>query len=583
MHIPDGFIDAPVCIAGGVIAAGGIAVCLRGARHQLDEKTAPLAGLVAVFVFAMQMINFPVAAGTSGHLLGGALAVILVGPYAGALAVSVVIIVQALIFADGGLSALGLNVINMGLIPAIVAWVVFRWLTRVAGASKPMVIGSAFVAGFVTVPASAIAFTLEYAIGGTGTFDVRTVLTAMVSVHVLIGIGEGLITALTVVAVAAIRPDLVYGLRGRIVLDGAKASGKRAAAWLISVGVLLSLFIAGVVSFYASSSPDGLERVATDQGFIDSAQSSATSGSALAEYGVAGVQDERLSVGIAGVIGVLIVLVLSFAIFKWLLPKVAGGDHSHGHDVGERLYVHRHSAIDQLPAETKIVALVLFILIVVATPVQQFWAFAVYAGLLIAVAVRARMSWRIIAPRMLVEIPFVFFAVLMPFFGPSPYVEFLSISFSQPGLLAAWGILIKGTLGVFASVLLASTTPARSILIGLERMHVPRALVQIAAFMLRYSQVVTDEMHRMHVARESRGFAATGVKSWPTISRSAGALFIRSYERGERVHLAMLSRGYTGVMPVLHPSVTTRNDWISAMVLPVAACAVLLLAWVMSR
>lgn len=583
MHIPDGFIDAPVAIAGGVIAAGGIAVCLRGARYQLDEKTAPLAGLVAVFVFAMQMINFPVAAGTSGHLLGGALAVILVGPYAGALAVSVVIIVQGLIFADGGLSAMGLNIINMGLVPSLIAWIVFRWLTKVAGTSKLAVIGSAFLAGFLTVPASAMAFTAEYALGGTGTFDVRTVLTAMVSVHVLIGIGEGIITALTVAAVSAVRPDLVYGLRGRIDPSRAKASGARSAAWVISVGLLLSLFIAGFVSFYASSSPDGLERVATDQGFIETAQDSATADSALADYGVAGVESDRLSVGIAGVIGVLVVLALSFIIFKWLLPKVTRDEHSHGHDVGERLYVHRHSVIHELPAQTKIVALVLFIFIVVATPREAFWAFAVYAVFLIVVAARARLSWRIVLPRMVVEVPFVFFAVLMPFFGPAPFVQVLWFSFSTAGLMAAWGILIKGTLGVFASVLLASTTPAREILLGLERMHVPKALVQIAAFMLRYSQVVTDEMHRMQVARQSRGFEATGIKSWPTISKSAGALFIRSYERGERVHLAMLSRGYTGTMPVLHEASATRYDWMSAMLLPVMSLAVLMVAWVMTR
>ena len=583
MHIPDGFIDAPVAIAGGVIAAGGIAVCLRGASKQLDEKTAPLAGLVAVFVFAMQMINFPVAAGTSGHLLGGALAVILVGPYAGALAVSVVIIVQALIFADGGLSALGLNVINMGLIPALIAWVVFRWLTKVAGTSRLAIIGSAFLAGFLTVPASAMAFTLEYAIGGTGTFDVRTVLTAMVGVHVLIGIGEGIITALTVVAVSAIRPDLVYGLRDRISTSSTRPSGARSLAWVLSVGVLLSLFIAGFVSFYASSAPDGLERVATDQGFIDTAQDSATSGSALADYGVAGVESARLSVGIAGIIGVAVVLLLSLVIFKWLIPRIARPEHSHGHDVGERLYVHRHSAIHDLPAQTKIVALVLFILIVVATPREEFWAFGVYAVLLVVVAARAKLSWRIVLPRMVVELPFVFFAVLMPFFGPAPTVQVLGLSLSTAGLLAAWGILVKGTLGVFASVLLASSTPAREILLGLERMHVPRALVQIAAFMLRYSQVVTDEMHRMKVARESRGFEATGMRSWPTISRSAGALFIRSYERGERVHLAMLSRGFTGTMPVLHANTATKFDWLSAMLLPIIAVAVMLAAMVMAR
>lgn len=216
MHAPDGFINAQVSAIAGVIAVIGIAICLRGARQQLDEKTAPLAGLVAVFVFAMQMINFPVAAGTSGHLLGGALAAILVGPYAGALAVSVVVLVQGLLFADGGLTALGINIINMGLVTAVVGWFVFRWSVKILGNSRPAVLTGAFLAGLVSVPMSALAFVLEYAVGGTGTAPVGTVALAMVGVHILIGIGEGIITALTVGAVYLARPDLVYGMRDRL-------------------------------------------------------------------------------------------------------------------------------------------------------------------------------------------------------------------------------------------------------------------------------------------------------------------------------------------------------------------------------
>jgi len=216
MHAPDGFINAPVSLIAGIIAVIGIAICLRGARQQLDERTAPLAGLVAVFIFAMQMINFPVGAGTSGHLLGGALAVILVGPYAGTLAVTVVVIVQALLFADGGLSALGINIINMAFVTAIVGWFVFRAIVRLAGGSRPAVMAGAFLAGFLSVPASALAFVGEYAVGGTGTIDLMAVLAAMVGVHLLIGIGEGVITAFVVLAVYAARPDLVYGVHDRV-------------------------------------------------------------------------------------------------------------------------------------------------------------------------------------------------------------------------------------------------------------------------------------------------------------------------------------------------------------------------------
>jgi cobalamin biosynthesis protein CbiM len=220
MHVPDGFIDAPVSVGAGLVAAAGVAVCLRGARRELDDRTAPMAGLVAAFVFAVQMLNFPVAAGTSGHLLGGALAAILVGPYTGALCVAVVILVQALLFADGGLTAIGVNVVDMSLITVVVGYAVFRLLVRLLPYSRRTVVGSAFVAAFVSVPVSALGFVGFYAIGGTTDVALSTVLTAMLGVHVLIGLGEGLITALTVGSVLAVRPDLVAGVRDRLpVLD----------------------------------------------------------------------------------------------------------------------------------------------------------------------------------------------------------------------------------------------------------------------------------------------------------------------------------------------------------------------------
>ena len=257
--------------------------------------------------------------------------------------------------------------------------------------------------------------------------------------------------------------------------------------------------------------------------------------------------------------------------------------HHHGHDVGERLYLHRHTPIHRLPAEVKVVAMVAFIFTVVATPPDQFWAFGVYAVFLVVVASMARIPATVILPRMLVEVPFVFFALLMPFFGSGPTVEILGLTLSQAGLLAGWNILVKGTLGVVCSILLAATTPARDLLLGLERLKVPALLVQIASFMLRYSHVVTEEMHRMALAREARGFHARGIRSWPVIARSAGALFIRSYERGERVHLAMLSRGYTGRLPELAPVTTTAGDWRLGMVLPAAGLIVALIANVLAR
>ncbi len=212
MHIPDGFINPGVSAAAGVVAAGGFGVAVRRARAYLTERLVPLAALVAAFVFAAQMINFPVLPGMSGHLIGGVLAAVLVGPAAGYIVMSIVLIVQALVFADGGLSALGLNIVNMGLVGAVGGYYVFRALMRATGNRRgrvPMVAG---FAAFVSVPMAAVAFAVEFALGGTAeSLSMGAILWALLTTHTLIGIGEGLITALVLGAVMSARPDLVYG------------------------------------------------------------------------------------------------------------------------------------------------------------------------------------------------------------------------------------------------------------------------------------------------------------------------------------------------------------------------------------
>jgi cobalamin biosynthesis protein CbiM len=214
MHIPDGFIDIPTSAAFAGLAAAGIAVSLKGARVQLDEKSAPLAGLTAVFIFAVQMLNFPVVAGTSGHLIGAALAAVLVGPWAATLALTVVLIMQAFLFADGGLTALGLSTFNMSIIAVWVGYGVFLVVKKILPKTKSSVVMASAIGALLSVPAAAIGFTIQYAIGATGTFSVTSVLSAMVGTHVLIGIGEAIITGLTVSAVLASRGDLVYGWKG---------------------------------------------------------------------------------------------------------------------------------------------------------------------------------------------------------------------------------------------------------------------------------------------------------------------------------------------------------------------------------
>jgi cobalamin biosynthesis protein CbiM len=214
MHIPDGFIDIPTSTAFAALAAAGVALSIKGAKSTLDEKTAPLAGLTATFIFAVQMLNFPVAAGTSGHLLGGALAAVLVGPYAATLSLTVVLLMQGLLFADGGLTAIGLNVFNMAIIGVWAGYGAFLLLQKILPSSKFSTTISAGLAGLLSVPAAAAGFVLQYSIGANATFSVSAVLTAMISTHILIGIGEALITAFAVGAVLASRSDLVYGFKG---------------------------------------------------------------------------------------------------------------------------------------------------------------------------------------------------------------------------------------------------------------------------------------------------------------------------------------------------------------------------------
>lgn len=217
MHASDGLLSAPASLLFGAVAVLGLAVAAVGARRDLDDRVAPMAGLVAAFVFATQMINFPVLPGVSGHLLGGALAAILVGPWVGALTVSVVVVLQALLFADGGLTALGANLVNMALLATIAGYLVALAMRRLVRRSRYWLVATTFLAAMVGTVAAAAGFVMEYAVGGQGAVSMTGFATALLGVHLLIGIGEGVITALTVGAVVATRPDLVYAFRTRTV------------------------------------------------------------------------------------------------------------------------------------------------------------------------------------------------------------------------------------------------------------------------------------------------------------------------------------------------------------------------------
>src|SRR6476469_10628562 len=214
MHMSDGLINAPTSLIFGGVAVLGMATAMVGARRDLDDRTAPMAGLVAAFVFATQMLNFPILPGVSGHLLGGALAAMLVGPWVGALCVGIVLVVQALVFADGGLTALGANIQNMALIGTAAGYLVALALRPLAARGRSGLFATACVAELCNTVIASLGFVLEFALGGDAAFSLGGVAGTMIGLHALIGIGEGVITALTVTAVAAVRPDLVHLLRG---------------------------------------------------------------------------------------------------------------------------------------------------------------------------------------------------------------------------------------------------------------------------------------------------------------------------------------------------------------------------------
>ncbi len=211
MHVPDGFLDPATSVATGALAVGVVALAIRRAERELDDRAAPLAGLTAAFVFAAQMINFPVAGGTSGHLIGAVLTAVLVGPWTAILCMTVVLLVQAVLFADGGLTALGTNVTLMAVVSVVLGYGVFRLLTAVLPRTRGGVLAAAATAAFLSVPAAALTFVALFAVGGVAGVPLGAVAAAMGGVHLLIGAGEAAITVAVLGAVLAVRPDLVHG------------------------------------------------------------------------------------------------------------------------------------------------------------------------------------------------------------------------------------------------------------------------------------------------------------------------------------------------------------------------------------
>jgi cobalt/nickel transport system permease protein len=229
------------------------------------------------------------------------------------------------------------------------------------------------------------------------------------------------------------------------------------------------------------------------------------------------------------------------------------GPHTHA------LYAHGHSRVHALPAECKLVGQLVFVFAVVATPREAFWAFALYAGMLLVLIHLSELPFGFVAKRLVFEVPFLLFAVMLPFIGRGERVDVLGLSLAREGLWGAWNIFAKATL-------------------GLERLHMPRALTSTLSFMIRYFDLIADDMRRMKVARLSRGHDPRWLWQVRAVATSAGALFVRTYERGERVHLAMLSRGFTGSLPGTDEASVPAVDWLAALTVPFLATAICLTA-----
>jgi cobalt/nickel transport system permease protein len=305
VHIPDGYINLMTSAGSGVVALGGLGTALKRSSRRLAERQIPLAGLTAAFVFALQMINFPVGAGTSGHLLGGALAAILLGPSLGIVVVAVVVIVQALIFADGGVTALGLNVLNMAVITAPVGWGVFRGVLKLVPKTTSSAVLATMAAAWVSMIISSTAFSFEYALGGQGGVAPGSVFAAMTGVHAVIGIGEGLISSMVVGAVLAVRPDLVLGTTDLGLVRTSTTPSRGAVGGFVGAGLVGALLLVLVVAPLASPDPDGLEAVAGETGFAETAEDHPIGGP-LADYEVEGLENERMARVIAGAVGVVV-------------------------------------------------------------------------------------------------------------------------------------------------------------------------------------------------------------------------------------------------------------------------------------
>lgn len=596
MHIPDGFLDTKTWVTATAASAGTIAYAVKKVNAALEEKDIPLMGVLAAFIFAAQLINFPVAGGTSGHVLGAALATILLGPWKAILVMFSVITVQALLFGDGGVTALGANVFNMAILGTLISHAVYGRLKNF-GTSI-----ASFIAGLLSILAASIACAFE--LGISGTVPLSVAIPMMAGWHFLIGIGEGVITAIAIGYLIKVRIDLV---------ENNAPLGKKDV--LVAVSVIL--FIAFTLSPFASALPDGLERVAMDAGFVHHEKEVAAT--LIPDRIFPSTANGILVTSAAGVIGIVATLVFAYIIAVSLKRRSKKRDslshshqsdlhlHNHEHEGIHHRHVHFHltdsgndssghdhhehtehahththefeiysfadSPIHKLDARTKSIGLLAFLIVVVLTPTSELWRFALFALLLLGLYLFSGVPIWFGIKRSVIAIPFVLFAGILLVFSPDkPHPPFYDLGFARlsiehGGLYILINALIKSCLSILTVILLHSTTPFPKLIQGLEALRTPNVITSLLSFLYRFMSVISDEVKTMLRARDARAFGGSRLWHLQIIGQMIGSLFIRTFERAERVYSAMVSRGYDGTLRTLEVSTLTYYDAIFAFIL----------------
>jgi cobalt/nickel transport system permease protein len=596
VHIPDGMLDTRTVGATWLAAVPTLGFAVRKVRARLSDGRLVLMAVLAGLIFALQMLNFPVAGGTSGHFAGGALAAILLGPWAAVLVLTSVLVVQAFIFSDGGVTALAANVVNMAIIAPLVGWWVYSLALRFSDTKAGRTAG-AFIGAWSATMAAALSAAIMIWLSGAA--PLAPVVGAMAFWHTLIGVGEGLVTAGLVAYVFAVRPDIMK----------ADAEVLRPRSIAVSFSVMAAL--AAGLSFLASRSPDGLLTVAHGLGFLG--KTAPASVGPLAGYLVPGVANQTVAGALAGLVGVVVTGVLLYALLKapGLRRSPAPPDdanvespagvhtHVHTHDGEVHEHVHHHaserhehghgskatriaaqvSPLHRLDPRAKIVAAVVLIVGVVLAPPMRPLEFGLLVALLVAAAVIGRLPLLWVLRRSAMVLPvagtIALFAPLARS-GGSFSVAGIVGAWSGGGWVVAWAIVSKAWVSVVVTVLLSGTTPTPQLIRGLEALKVPDVFVTLFSFVYRYVDVFRAQVRSMRVALDSRAPSMSRPRRWRLYGNLAGNLFVRAYDRGSRIHDAMLSRGFDGTLPTTERSAVSTAELLLVAVALLAAAAIAL-------